>query len=186
MGSLVADGGVGAVSGQHDRGVGKRKQQVVDRVDDGGEGRSRELGGTGSAGEQRVAREQKRCVGHVKRDRAGGVPRVVDGVQPKASDFDHVVVIHEYVVANVLEHWCIEFGDGHLVTGFAHGGHGLNEIVVAVRFENTPNPEPFAESEQLLVLVGRVDEHCVTGLLAANDEDVVVVGAHDQTMDFHR
>lgn len=48
------------------------------------------------------------------------------------------------------------------------------------------NLESPAEHEQLLVLVGRVDEHRVAGLLAANDEHVVVVGANDQTMDFHR
>ena len=58
----------------------------------------------GPAGEQRVAAEQHRRALDLEADRARRVPGVVDRVQAQAADLDHLGVVDEHVVADVLEH----------------------------------------------------------------------------------
>ena len=54
---------------------------------------------------------------------------------------------------------------------------------MAVGLEHPAHAERLAQLEQLLVLVGGVDEHRVAGLLAAHDEHVVLVRPDDDLVD---
>jgi len=178
--SFGADRGVGTVTGQHDRGVGERKEQIVDRRDDRLERSAGKLGGSWPAGEQRVTGEQQRRSFHVKRDRSRRVAGVVDRTKTQTTDFDHLVVIEEDVVAHVGEHRRVECGDRHFETGFSQSRDGLDVIVMAVGLEHAPNPEGRTEFEQFLVLVGGIDEYGITRLSAPHHEHVVVVRTHHQ------
>src|SRR5438270_632910 len=64
--------------------------------------------------------------------------------------------------------------DADLVARVADRGDGLDVVPVAVGLEHLADVEPLAQLEQPLVLVGRVEQHRVTRLLAAQDVDVVV------------
>jgi hypothetical protein len=110
----------------------------------------------------------------------------VDGVQSQATDFDHFVVVEKHVVSHVGQHRCVERRDCDFVAGLTHGRNGLNVIVMSMCFENAPHTEGRAQLEKSLVFIGGVDEDGITGLLAANDEHVVVVRAHDEPMYLHR
>ena len=56
-------------------------------------------------------------------------------------------------------------------------------IPVSVGLEDPTHAEPSAQLEKLLVLVGRVEQHGLTGPLAAQDEHVVVHRPHDEAVD---
>ena len=71
--------------------------------------------------------------------------RGVNSVQAQASDFDYFFVIEKHVVADVFEPWCIERSDSNFVARFAHGGHGLNMVPVAVGFEHSAHAERVAQ-----------------------------------------
>ena len=58
-------------------------------------------------------------------------------------------------------------------------------LLLAMGLEHSPHPEGATELEQSLVLVGRVDEHGLTGAPAAHDEHVVVVRADDDLVHLH-
>jgi hypothetical protein len=94
---------------------------------------------------------------------------------------EHVVVVEHEVVGG--EHGRVLAGHTHLVARVPNGGDGLDVVPVAVRLEDPAHVEPLAQLEQLLVLVGGVQEHGVARLLAAQHEDVVVHRAHDQLVD---
>ena len=53
----------------------------------------------------------------------------------------------------------------------------------SVGLQYPAHAEPLAQVEQLLVLVGRVDEHGVAGLAAAQHEHVVLVRPDNDAMD---
>ncbi len=80
----------------------------VDRRDDRVEVAVLERGVAGAAGEQRVAGEQQRRAVERERHRARGVAGVVDRVEPEAADLDHLGVVDEHVVADVLQHRRVE------------------------------------------------------------------------------
>ena len=133
----------------------------------------------GPAREQRVAAEQQRRALDVERDRTRRVPGVVDRVEAQPPDVDHLGVVDEHVVADVGQLGGVELGDGHLVAGLADRRHRLDVVPVAVRLEHPPHAEALAQLEQLLVLVGGVDQRRFTGAAAAHDEHVVLVRADD-------
>ena len=110
---------------------------------------------------------------------AGGV----DGVQADPAHLDDLLVVEEDVVADVLQAGGVEGGDRHLVAGLPHGRHGLDVVPVAVGLEDAPHVERLRQLEELLVLVGGVEQHRVAGLPAAQDEHVVLVGADDELVD---
>ena len=70
-----------------------------------------------------------------------------------------------------------------LVAGVAQLRDGLDVVPVAMGLEDLAHAEVAAELEQLLVLVGGIDEHGVACLLAADDEDVVVDRPDDDLVD---
>ena len=109
---------------------------------------------------------------------------IVDRAQAQSTDFDHLIVVEEDVVSHVSEHRRVERGDCYFEAGFAHGGYGLNVIVVAVRLEDSANSESRTQLEQLLVFVGGVDQDGVSGLATAHHEHVVVVRADHQLVHF--
>ena len=155
----------------------------LDRLDDGGEVAPFERGVAGAAGEQRVAAEQHRSPLDLEADGALGVAGRVDGVQAEPADLDHLGVVEEDVVAEVAEAGSVELGDGHLVAGLAHGRDGLDVVPVAVGLQHPPHPEALGQLQQLLVLVGGVEQDGVTGLLAPQHEHVVVVGTDHELVD---
>ena len=53
-----------------------------------------------------------------------------------------------------------------------------------MRFNDSTNAEGRAQLQEPLVLIGRIDEHTIAGLGAADDEHVVVHGSDDDGMDF--
>ena len=108
------------------------------------------------------------------------MPGVVDRVEAEVADLDHLGVVEEHVVADVLQHRRVGGGDRHLVARLAERRHRLDVVPVAVRLEDAADIETPAQLEQLLVLVGRVDEHRVAGVAAADHEHVVVVRPDDQ------
>ena len=114
-------------------------------------------------------------------------PSVWPGVwmasQAHPADLDDLLVVEEDVVADVLQAGRVECGDRHLVAGLAHGRHGLDVVPVAVGLQDAPDVERLGQLEELLVLVGGVEEHGVAGLAAAQDEHVVVVGPDDDLVD---
>ena len=54
---------------------------------------------------------------------------------------------------------------------------------VAVGLEDAPDVQALGQLEELLVLVGGVEQDGVAGGLVAQHEDVVVVRAHDELVD---
>ena len=62
-------------------------------------------------------------------------------------------------------------------------GHGLDVVPVAVGLQHPAHAEALGQLEQLLVLVGGVEQHGVAGLLAAQHEHVVLVGPDDDLVD---
>ena len=104
---------------------------------------------------------------HLEADRACGVAGVVDRLESQVADLDDLGIVDEHVVADLFQPRRIGGVDGDLVAGFAHRRHGLDVVPVAVRLEHSAHTEPLAEIEQLLVLVGRVDQHRVARLAAA-------------------
>ncbi len=65
-------------------------------------------------------------------------------------------------------------GDRHLVARLPQLGDRLDVVPVAVGLYDASHAEVAAQLEQLLVLVGGIDEEGLSGLLAPHDEDVVV------------
>ena len=139
------------------------------------------LGGAGAAREQGVAAEEHRGPLQAEAHGAGRVPGRQDGVQPEAADLDGRPVLEDEVVGR--QHRRVRGGDADLVAGIPHGRHGLDVVPVAVGLEHLANPEPAAQVEQLVVLVGRVEQDGVAGLLAAQHVDVVVHRPDDHLMD---
>ena len=82
-------------------------------------------------------------------------------MQAQAADLDDRVVLDDVVVGR--EHGGVLGGHADLVAGVAHGGHGLDVVPVAVGLEHPAHVEPLAQLEQLLVLVGGVEQHGVAG-----------------------
>ena len=107
----------------------------------------------------------------------------MDGVQPEPADLDHLGVVEEDVVAEVAEAGGVELGHGHLVAGLAHGRDGLDVVPVAVGLEHPAHPEALGQLEQLLVLVGGIEQDRVTRVLAPQHEHVVVVGPDHELVD---
>ncbi len=113
-----------------------------------------------------------------------GVPSTAKQIEPgvcpgvatvrirRLPDLDHDVVLDHHVVGR--EHRRVGGGHPHRVPGVTHGGHRLDVVPVPVGLEHLPDPEVPAELEQLLVLVGGVDQDGVAGLLAPDHVDVVV------------
>ena len=102
-------------------------------------------------------------------------------MQPQPAHLDDGLVLEQVVVG--VEHRRVLGGDTDLVTGVAHGRDGLDVVPVAVGLEHRAHPQGAAQVEQAVVLVGGVEEHGVAGLLAAQDEDVVVHGTHHDLVD---
>jgi hypothetical protein len=96
-----------------------------------------------------------------------------DRAQPEAPHADHGVVLQQVVVGG--QHPGVAGRDGDPVAGVPDGGHGLDVVPVAMGLEHRPDPEPGAEVEEALVLVGRVDEDGLAGGLVPQHEDVVLV-----------
>ena len=78
---------------------------------------------------------------------------------------------------------CVLLGDVHLVAGVAHRGDRLDVVEVAVGLQHEAHPEALTHLEQQLVLVRGVEQHRVAGFATAQDEDVVLVGAHHHLVD---
>ena len=97
--------------------------------------------------------------------------------EPQATDLEQVVVLEQEVVGG--QHVGVLGSYRHLVAGVAELRDGLDVVPVAVGLDDLAHAERAAELEQLLVLVGGVDEERVAGLAAAHDEDVVVVRPDD-------
>ncbi len=104
-----------------------------------------------------------------------------DGVQPQPADLDHRLVVEDEVVGR--QHLGVGRGDADVVAGVAHGRHGLDVVPVAVGLEHLAHVEPAAQVEQLVVLVGGVEQDGLAGLFASQDEDVVVDRSDDELVD---
>jgi hypothetical protein len=104
-------------------------------------------------------------------------------VQPQTADLDHLGVVDEHVVADLLQHRCVERRDRHFVARLAHRGHRLDVIPVPVRLEHPFHPEAVAQLEQLLVLVGGIEQNGVAGGAASHDEHVVLIGPDHHLVD---
>src|SRR5690606_17479560 len=76
-------------------------------------------------------------------------------------------------------------GHSHRVSGVAHLGDGLDVVPVPVGLDDPAYAERGGEVEQHVVLVGGVDEHGVTTVTAAQDEDVVVHRSDDDLVALH-
>ncbi len=181
MRALRADRGVVTVAGQHDGVGGKREQAGVDRLDDRSEVASLVLGGTGSAGEQRVAAEQERLVDDLEADRTRRVAGSGDRVELGPSDLDDGVVFEEVVIGR--QHGGIGRGDTDLVPGVTNLGNGLDVVPVPVGLQDSADPEGTAKVEEHFVLVGRVEQDGVTAVAAPDHEYVVVDRTDDDLVD---
>jgi hypothetical protein len=109
------------------------------------------------------------------------VPGCEHGAQAEAAHLDDHVVVEREVVG--VEHVGVGGGDAHVVAGVAHGGHGLDVVPVAVGLQDPAHAEGAAELQELLVLVGGVDEHGLARLPAAQDVHVVVHRSHHDAVD---
>ena len=83
----------------------------------------------------------------------------VEGVESETTELDHLGIVDEQVVPDVGEHRGVSGGDGHLVSGVAHLGHGADVVVVPVRLEDPSDAEAARHLEQSFVLVRGVDQH---------------------------
>jgi hypothetical protein len=101
-------------------------------------------------------------------------------LQPQTPHLDHIVVIEEDVVPEIAQHRRVEGGHRHLVSGLAHRGDRLNVIVVPVGLQHSTNTQSRTDVEQLLVFVGRVDEHSIARGSTTHHEHVVVVRTDDE------
>ena len=134
-----------------------------------------------AAGEERVAGEEHRGALDEEAHRTRRVTRGVDRAQTQPADLEHVVVLEQQVVGR--EHGGVRGSHRHLVAGVAELRDRLDVVPVAVGLDDLAHAEALAELEQLLVLVGGVDEQGVAGLPAAHDEDVVVQRSDDDLVD---
>ena len=105
------------------------------------------------------------------------------GVDPEPSDLDDRLVFEDVVVRR--QHRRVLGGDADLVARVADGGHRLDVVPVAVRFEHRAYAERLAQLEQLLVFVGGVEQHRLARLVAADHEHVVVHRADHVAVDLH-
>ena len=96
--------------------------------------------------------------------RAGRVAGRVDRAQPQVADLDHVVVGDHEVVAR--QHLRVFGRDADVDARVAHLRDRLDVVEVAVRGEHAAHAGRPRHLEQQLVLVGRVDEHRVAGVLS--------------------
>lgn len=101
-----------------------------------------------------------------------GVARREEGVQPQAADVDHRVVLEDEVIGVQLGR--VLGGDADLVPGVAHRGDSLDVVPVAMGLEHLAHVESPAELEQLLVLVGGVDQDRFARRPTAQHEHVVL------------
>ena len=116
-------------------------------------------------------------------DRARGVPGSVDRVEPQPADVDPGVVLDHLVVRR--QHAGVLRRDTDRVARIAQLRHGLDVVPVAMGLEHSPDPEPLAQLQETVVLVGRVEQHRIARLGATQNEHVVVDGAYDDLMDLH-
>ena len=96
------------------------------------------------------------------------------------TSYDLVVGDHEVVRR---EHLGVVGSDADVDAGVAHGGDGLDVVPVPVRGEHPAHTGGAAHLEQQLVLVGRVEQHGLAGLLRSHDEHVVLERPDDQLVD---
>ena len=104
-----------------------------------------------------------------------------DGTDLEVADHDGDVVVEDEIVGG--EHGGVGCGHRHLDACLAHGRNGLNVVPVPVGLEDGGHAEPTGELEQKVVLVGRVDEHGLTGSAATHNVDIVLEGPHDRLVD---
>ena len=72
---------------------------------------------------------------------------------------------------------------GNLVTGLAQLRDRLDVVPVAMGLDDLAHPEVAAQLQELLVLVGGVDEQCLAALATAHHKDVVVERSDDHLVD---
>ena len=157
----------------HERVGGERPEQaVLDRVDERVEVAALERGVADPAGKERVAAEEHRLVGELEAHRSGGVAGCEHRVEAESADLDHVVVGEDLVVAG--QHGGVLGGDVHGVPGVAQLRHGLDVVPVAVGLEDLLDVQRPAQLEQAIVLVRRVEQHGIAGLLAPQHVHVVL------------
>jgi hypothetical protein len=102
-------------------------------------------------------------------------------MEPEATYLQDHLVLQDVVVAG--EHGRVVGSDRHPVAGFPDGRNGLDVVEVAVGLQHGPDVESPAQFEQLVVLVGRVDQYRFAGLATPEDEDVVIEVAHHNSVD---
>ena len=106
-----------------------------------------------------------------------------DRADLEAANIEERVVLEYEVVPG--QHGSVGRRHRHLIPRIAYRRHGLDVVPVAVRLDDLTHAQVAALLKQQVVLVGGVYKESITGLLAAQHEDVVVDGADNVAMDLH-
>ena len=104
-----------------------------------------------------------------------------DRADLEAANLEERVVLEYEVVPG--QHGSVGRRHRHLIPRIAYRRHGLDVVPVAVRLDDLTHAQVAALLKQQVVLVGGVYKESITGLLAAQHEDVVVDGADNVAMD---
>ena len=117
---------------------------------------------------------------HIEPGVCPGVAMVAIRSRPTSEDR---FVLEDLVVGR--EHARIGCGHRHVDSGIADSLDSLDVVPMAVGLHHLADVEGLAQLEQLVVLVGGVDQHRVACRPAPHDVDVVVDGADHQAVDLH-
>ncbi len=107
-----------------------------------------------------------------------------DGPDPQPAHLHHRAILENLVIGR--KHAGVGLGDGHVDPGIPHCLDGLNVVPVAVGLDDLAHVEGPAEIEQLVVLVGGVDQYRVSRGTALHDVDVVVDRPDNESVDLDR
>ena len=107
---------------------------------------------------KRVSPVNRRFVPSTAKQMEPGVwPGVASVLMRRSPTLEELVVVEDEVVAG--QHAGVGAGHGHRDAGVAHRRDGLDVVPVPVRLDHLVHAEALADLEQLLVLVGGVDQH---------------------------
>ena len=101
----------------------------------------------------------------------------------KIAHFRHIAVGDRQVVRG--KHLRVIDTDAHVDSCVAHRDHCLDVIPVPVSGEYTTNSGGTSDFEQQLMLVCRIQQHGISGLLASDYVDIVLYGADNELVDQH-
>lgn len=163
------------MTGQNERFIAKRaKEPLIDRGNDRCEVATLTARGTRPPGKQGVSGEKYGCASHKKAHGTRGVAGGGDGGDLESTDSQGCVVIQREVIGG--QHGGVLWSNCNLKPSLSEGRHGLNVVVVAMRFDDRAHPEAPCDVKEVVVFVGRVDKEGITRGSTTNHVDIVFPG----------